>query len=211
MPSDNSEPKLPTEAPAELLRALQFAAERHSSQRRKSGDTPYVNHVIDVAAILAVEAGVTTQDVLVAAVLHDTVEDTPTTFAEIEERFGVQVAGLVAEMTDDKRLPKMRRKELQIEHAPELSDDAKRLKLADKIANVRDLSESPPLGWSLERKIAYLDWTEAVVAGCRGVDPTLERIYDEALDRSRAALDRSRAAFDLDSASLADEPHDGAA
>ncbi len=204
MPSDNSEPKLPTEAPAELLRALQFAAERHSGQRRKSGDTPYVNHVIDVAAILAVEAGVTTEDVLVAAVLHDTVEDTPTTFAEIEERFGVQVAGLVAEMTDDKRLPKMRRKELQIEHAPELSDDAKRLKLADKIANVRDLKESPPLGWSLERKIAYLDWTEAVVAGCRGVDPTLERIYDDVLARGRAALN-------LDSASLADEPHDGAA
>lgn len=173
---------------AELLRALRFAADRHSDQRRKGGDIPYVNHLIDVAAILAVEAGVDDRDTLVAAALHDTVEDTPATFAEIEAKFGAHVASLVAEVTDDKRLPKARRKELQIEHAPDLSEEAKRLKFGDKISNVRELIANPPDGWSLERRIAYLDWTEAVIAGCRGVDAALERIYDEALAQGRSAL-----------------------
>lgn len=175
---------------AELLRALTFAAERHSRQRRKGGDDiPYINHPIDVASILAVGAGMDKQDVLVAAVLHDTVEDTPTTPEEIEELFGPNVAGLVAEMTDDKSLPKIRRKELQIEHAADLTDDAKMLKLADKISNVRDLANTPPHGWSLQRQIEYLDWTEAVIAGCRGVNENLERLYDESLLAARNALD----------------------
>jgi len=174
---------------AELLRALSYAAKRHSSQRRKGGDhIPYINHPIDVAAILAVDAGVDKQDVLVAAILHDTVEDTTATSAEIEDLFGPAVAGLVAEMTDDKSLPKMRRKELQIEHASELSDDAKLLKLADKISNVRDLAATPPHGWSLQRQIEYLDWTEAVISGCRGVNETLERLYDETLAAARETL-----------------------
>lgn len=179
---------------SELLRALRFAAERHSGQKRKGGDIPYINHLIDVAAILSAEAGVDDQDTLVASVLHDTVEDTATTFAEIETRFGAHVASLVAEVTDDKRLPKARRKELQSEHAPDLSDAAKRLKLADKVSNVRDVTRQPPLGWSLERCIAYLDWTETVIAGCRGVDARLERIYDKALAEGRAALTQGHAA-----------------
>ena len=187
---------------AELLRALRFAAQRHSSQRRKGGDDiPYINHPIDVAAILAVEGGVEQQDVLVAAALHDTVEDTDTTFAEIEELFGSTVRGLVEEMTDDKSLPKMRRKELQIEHAPDLTDDAKRLKLADKISNVRDLAANPPHGWPLQRQIEYLDWTEEVIAGCRGVDEPLERIYDEALADARAALGGNESEGSADSRS----------
>ena len=174
---------------AELLRALTFAAQRHSGQRRKGGDDiPYINHPIDVATILASGAGVDNRDVLVAAILHDTVEDTPTTPAEIEDLFGPTVAGLVAEMTDDKSLPKMRRKELQIEHAAELSDDAKLLKLADKISNVRELAANPPHGWSRQRQVEYLDWTEAVISGCRGVNETLERLYDDTLAAARDAL-----------------------
>lgn len=174
---------------AGLLSALTYAAQRHSRQRRKGGDDiPYINHPIDVAAILAVEAGIEDEDVLMAAALHDTVEDTPATLAELEQLFGADVASLVAEMTDDKSLPKMRRKELQIEHAPELTREAKLLKLADKISNVRDLAANPPAGWPLERQVEYLDWTEAVVAGCRGVDGTLERIYDEALENARRAV-----------------------
>lgn len=174
---------------AELFRALRFAADRHRDQHRKGEDNaPYINHLIDVAAILSVEAGIDDQDVLVAAILHDTVEDTPTTFTEIEELFDATVTSLVKNMTDDKRLPKQRRKQLQIEHAPELPDDAKRLKLADKISNVRDLAAHPPDGWSLQRQVEYLDWTEAVIAGCRGVDDTLEALYDTALADARQAL-----------------------
>jgi GTP diphosphokinase / guanosine-3',5'-bis(diphosphate) 3'-diphosphatase len=174
---------------AEFLRALAFAANRHRHQRRKGGvDIPYINHPIETAAILAVEAGIDDEHVLVAAVLHDTVEDTPATLAEIEDLFGADVAGLVAEMTDDKSLPKMRRKELQVEHAPDLSRGAKLLKLADKISNVRDLAADPPSGWSQRRQFDYLDWTEAVIAGCRGVNSTLERIYDDALAYARETV-----------------------
>lgn len=123
-----------------------------------------------------------------AAVLHDTVEDTETTPEELEARFGREVRGLVLEITDDKSLPKEDRKRLQIEHAPSRSRKAKLIKQADMIANARDVTLAPPADWSLERRRAYLDWTERVVAGCRGGNPTLERDYDEVLSAGRAAL-----------------------
>ncbi len=172
-----------------LLEALVFAAERHKDQRRKGNEhAPYINHPIQVAAVLSVEAGIDDEDTLVAAILHDTVEDTPTTFKEIADRFGEDVAGLVKEMTDDKRLPSPTRKQLQIQHAPSLSAKAKLLKFADKTSNVRDLASNPPEDWSVDRQIAYLDWTEAVIAGCRGVNEDLERIYDQALQEAREIL-----------------------
>ena len=172
-----------------LLRSLVFAADRHQDQRRKgSHHTPYINHPIDVAAILSVEADIEDEATLAAAVLHDTVEDTNTTFAEIEAQFGQEVAALVEEMTDDKSLPKVRRKELQVEHVPSLTYKAKLLKIADKVANIRDLASNPPTEWSQQRRLAYLDWTEAVIAGCRDVNDRLERIYDEALADARTTI-----------------------
>ena len=126
--------------------------------------------------------------VLIAAVLHDTLEDTATTAAELEERFGAEVRALVEEMTDDKKLPKAERKRLQVEHAPHVSARAKLIKLADKIANVRDVSMAPPSDWSLERRREYLDWTQDVIAGCRGVNPGLEACYDESLAAGRRKL-----------------------
>ena len=170
-------------------RALVFAADKHQSQRRKGGDDiPYINHPIDVAAILSVEGDVEDEATLIAAVLHDTVEDTDTTFDDLTARFGDEVSAMVAEVTDDKNLPKLRRKELQVEHASELTDKAKLIKLGDKIANVRDLAAYPPHGWSLERQIEYLDWTEDVITGCRGVNAQLEAVYDAALADARAAI-----------------------
>ena len=172
-----------------LFEALVFAAKKHQDQRRKGSEhAPYINHPIQVAAVLSVEAGIDDEATLVAAILHDTVEDTPTTFKEIDALFGEEVAGLVKEMTDDKLLPSPLRKQLQIKHAPSLSDKAKLLKFADKTANVRDLASNPPENWSLARQIAYLDWTEAVIAGCRGVNSDLERIYDQALRKAREIL-----------------------
>lgn len=174
-----------------LLRALEFAANKHMHERRKGSDhAPYINHPIEVAAVLSVEAGHQDEALLVAAILHDTVEDTSTSFEEIEQHFGAEVSSLVKEMTDDTSLPKQRRKELQIEHAPTLTDGAKRLKLADKIANVRDMGATPPEEWPHQRRIDYLDWTEAVIAGVRGVDETLEQIYDEALAQARYLLNQ---------------------
>lgn len=119
-------------------------------------------------------------EVIVAAVLHDTVEDTDTTFQEIAERFGAPVAALVAEVTDDKTLTSPERKRLQVEHARHASLGAKIIKLADKTSNLRALAVSPPRGWSMKRRADYLDWARRVVDGCRGASPWLEDQFDEA-------------------------------
>ena len=174
---------------ARLLQALHFSADRHRHQRRKGRDaSPYINHPIEVATVLATVGGVSDLTTLIAAVLHDTIEDTSTTGDELEQSFGREVRLLVEEMTDDKRLKKEDRKRLQIEHARSASHRAKLIKLADKICNVRDVVHSPPDGWSLERRCEYLDWTEQVVSGCRGASATLERHYDAVVAEGRRAM-----------------------
>ena len=122
-----------------LLKALAFAAHKHRDQRRKDADaSPYINHPIALADVLVNEGGVTDFEVLCAALLHVTVEDTATTHEELVDAFGSRIARIVAEVTDDKRLPKAERKRLQIEHAPKISHEAKLVKLADKLVNLRD-------------------------------------------------------------------------
>ncbi len=171
-----------------LLSAIAFSAERHRSQRRKGFDaSPYINHPIEVANILATVAGVTEVTTLMAAVLHDTLEDTGTKPEELEALFGREVRRLVEEVTDEKALPKAERKRLQVEHAPRLSDPAKLIKLGDKICNVRDVTVRPPESWSPQRRREYLDWAERVVAGCRGVNEGLERKFDELVHEARSA------------------------
>jgi guanosine-3',5'-bis(diphosphate) 3'-pyrophosphohydrolase len=175
--------------PVRLLGALAFAAEKHSRQRRKDSEaSPYINHPIAVATVLAAEAGVSDEAVLLAAVLHDTVEDTETTFEELERRFGRTVRDLVAEVTDDKSLPKQERKDLQVAHARAASAGARQIKIADKICNIRDIAESPPADWPLDRKREYLVWAERVVEGCRGVNPRLDAAFDGALSKARRVL-----------------------
>ena len=169
---------------SKVIRALAFAAHKHRDQRRKDPEaSPYVNHPIALAAILADEAGVTDVDTLCAAILHDTVEDTQTSEAEIREAFGNEIANVVAEVTDDKSLPKDVRKQLQIDHAPHLSRKARLVKLADKIANLRDMAASPPADWPLERRRDYFEWGAKVVAGIRGSHPVLEALFDEAYEK----------------------------
>lgn len=164
-----------------VLRATVFAAEKHRGQRRKGGErAPYIFHPLAVARALVEEGGVTDAEVIAAGLLHDTIEDTPTVHDDLAEAFGERVAGLVAEVTDDKRLPKERRKELQVLQSPHLSPDAKLVKLADKLCNLRELVASPPAHWSAERKRDYFEWSMKVVAGVRGVNPALERSFDEA-------------------------------
>jgi len=135
---------------------------------------------------LAAEGGVSDEATLIAAALHDTLEDTQTTFGELEEHFGPEVAALVREVTDDKSAEKMERKRLQIEHAPNLSFRAKRLKIADKICNVRDVKYAHPTDWPLKRRRDYLDWAIAVVAGCRGVNAKLDQAFDHAIYRAQS-------------------------
>jgi len=164
-----------------LIFALAFAAHKHRDQRRKDVvASPYINHPIALANVLANEAHIDDESVLIAAVLHDTIEDTDTTADELVRTFGPEVAAIVFEVTDDKSLPKTERKRLQVVNAATISQRAKLVKLADKICNLRDISRSPPTGWSLERQQAYFDWAGAVVDGLRGAHPELERIFDEA-------------------------------
>ena len=162
-----------------FVKAVAFAAEKHRNQRRKDADaSPYINHPIALANVLANEGGVSDATVLCAAVLHDTIEDTETTESELTTTFGSRVSSVVLEVTDDKSLEKHVRKQRQIEHAPYISTEAKLVKLADKICNLRDILASPPANWSTERKQAYFDWASRVVAGVRGVHPNLEAVFD---------------------------------
>ena len=165
-----------------LVTAVNFAAIKHKNQRRKNPEkTPYINHPIGVANILSSEVDVADIDVLVSAILHDTVEDTETTFDEIEDNFGVVVRGIVEECSDDKSLPKAKRKENQIEHAPMCSPKAKLVKLADKIYNLRDLNESTPEGWSNERVQEYFVWASKVFQGLKGTNHALDKIFTDLL------------------------------
>ena len=174
---------------ASLLNALRFAADKHRDHRRKDPEaSPYINHPIAVAEVLARVGEVADPSVLQAAVLHDTIEDTATTEAELEKIFGIDVSRLVAEVTDDKSLPKAERKRLQIEHAPHLSPGAMLIKLGDKICNVQDVTHSPPEDWDVERRLEYLDWSRQVVAGCRGVSPGLEQYFDRLVSEAEAVI-----------------------
>lgn len=171
-----------------LLRAADFAARKHSDQRRKDPEaSPYINHPIAVARLLADVGKITDIEVLAAALLHDTIEDTETTREELEVEFGARVRTLVEDVTDDKSLQKAERKRLQAEHAATLGPDAVAIKLGDKIANVRDISLNPPAGWSSQRRREYLDWAESVIDNCREPNPALLRAFREALASGRTS------------------------
>lgn len=158
-----------------LLETVHFAAEKHKNQRRKDPEaTPYINHPIGVARILSHEGGITDIEVLQAALLHDTVEDTDTSITELEAVFGQTVARIVQEVTDDNTLTKQERKRQQVEHAPYCSHQAKLVKLADKLYNLRDLNRCTPSGWTEERVQEYFVWAAQVVRGLRGTNQTLE-------------------------------------
>ena len=170
-----------------LLRAASFAARKHTGQKRKgANEEPYINHPLEVANLLANIGKVADYDILIAALLHDTIEDVGVRKEELADLFGERVAGFVAEVTDDKSLPKQRRKELQVEHAPHLSTGAKQIKLADKISNITDIMNSPPSDWSQQRKIEYVEWGESVVAGLRGANEHLEKYFDETAAQAKS-------------------------
>jgi len=172
-----------------FLKALSFSAGKHRHQRRKdSSASPYINHPIEVANILWTIGEVYDEDAIIAAILHDTIEDTDTTPEEIRLSFGDEVLGLVLEVSDDKKLPKQERKQNQILHSPHLSQNAKQIKLADKICNVRDIACDPPDHWSLQRRIDYLQWAQEVIDGLRGINEKLEKHFDDTLASARQKL-----------------------
>lgn len=167
---------------ARIMRAALFAARVHAGHRRKGAAAePYVNHVLEVAEILATHAA--PPEAIIAALLHDTVEDSdqdpePCTLAHVEGAFGPEIAGIVAEVSDDKSLPKEVRKGLQIRHAAGASPAAKQVKLADKISNLRSIAASPPKGWDHARRLEYVGWAGRVAAGLKGANPMLDALFD---------------------------------
>ena len=168
-----------------LFKALAFSAEKHTKQRRKDIDkTPYINHPISLANILA-QRWVIDENVLCAAILHDTIEDTETTVEELQEHFGEKITSIVLEVTDDKSLEKSVRKQKQVEHAASISHEAKLVKLADKIANITDIINTPPADWSTDRKKDYFNWAKAVVDNLRGAHQGLEKDFDDLINKAK--------------------------
>jgi guanosine-3',5'-bis(diphosphate) 3'-pyrophosphohydrolase len=172
------------ESAQRILDAALFAAQKHSNQRRKGSTAePYINHLIEVAQLVSMAVQELDANLVMAALLHDTIEDTATTASELSERFGEDVAALVVEMTDDKSLPKAERKRLQIEHAPKLSVRAQVIKLADKISNFRSILFTPPADWDYERKRQYFDWGKRVVDAMGAPNPVLKEEFEKTYRR----------------------------
>lgn len=172
-----------------LMEAINFAAIKHRDQRRKDvHKTPYINHPVGVAYLLWKEGGVTDASVLQAAFLHDTVEDTDTSFEELERVFGADVRNLVAEVSDDKSLPKLERKRLQIENASKKSPRARLVSYGDKLYNLRDLNKCTPEGWSEVRVQEYFDWSGSVLRNMLGANDKLEAALEQVLQTKGVTL-----------------------
>lgn len=165
-----------------ILSAAQYAAEKHADQKRKGGE-PFINHLIEVAHLVSTALPEPDSNLVAAAFLHDTIEDTGVTAAELTERFGQDVTALVLEMTDDKSLPTEVRKRLQVEHAPKLSVRAQVIKLADKISNLHSIISSPPPNWDYKRKKQYFDWGKQVVDGLTAPNPILKAEFEKTFHR----------------------------
>ncbi|HTL80521.1 MAG TPA: HD domain-containing protein [Bacteroidia bacterium] len=162
-----------------LIDSILFASECHSGQFRKDGHTPYINHPLEVMHLLISEGGVEEQEILIAAMLHDVVEDTNVTAAEIQEKFGKRVAKIVLELTDDKTMTKEERKKEQLLSAKLLSSEARLIRLSDKICNVYDILYAPPGNWDMNRRRDYLHWAEAVIDKISGTNEALEKKFAE--------------------------------
>ncbi len=172
---------------ATIIRAAHFAARAHAAQRRKGeAGEPYVNHLLEVAELLATHGA--PPEAIIAGLLHDTVEDTEVTEAELAREFGPVIAAIVLEATDDQALPKEIRKANQVRHAPAKSAEAKRVKLADKISNLRAIAATPPTGWNHARRVEYVGWAGRVAAGLKGVNPALDAAFEATYRATMARL-----------------------
>ena len=172
-----------------VLRAADAAARWHVHQRRKgAAEEPYINHLLEVASLVAEATQGKNPNVIIAALLHDSIEDQEVPRDLIAREFGEDVAALVEEVSDDKSVEKHQRKRLQVETAAKKSDDAKRIKLADKTSNLRAISFSPPPDWSVKRRLEYIGWAKEVVSQLRGTSPSLELQFDRAVEEAERSI-----------------------
>ncbi|MCG8410724.1 MAG: HD domain-containing protein [Bacteroidales bacterium] len=182
-----------------LLKALVFAAERHKDQTRKGkSNIPYINHPIEVAHVLS-SFGETEYDLLIAAFLHDVIEDTVKNDIEkenlkndIRKQFGSNVLEIVLEVSDNKSLSYKERKKLQVINTPNLSDSAKKIKIADKICNILDIKNRPPEKWSNQRKLEYLKWAKSVVNGAVGLNKKLDQYFFDTYNKVHTYLKNNK-------------------
>jgi len=173
-----------------ILDAAIFAAEKHQGQVRKNKQhSPYITHPLMVSKAILQLGGINDTTILTAAILHDTIEDTATAEKELEDQFGGDILSIVLEVTDDKSKNKLIRKRLQVVHAPELSYEAKIIKLADKLINCRDILNDPPEDWSLKRRQDYIQWGADVISQIRGTNPQIEAAFDQVMARAEKELD----------------------
>ena len=173
-----------------VLGAADTAARWHVHQRRKGiAQEPYINHLLEVASLVTEATGGSDPALVIAALLHDAIEDQGVTLEVLASEFGQHVADIVTEVTDDKSLPKAERKRRQVESAPKKGREAKLIKLADKTSNLRAVANSPAPDWSAERRLDYVQWAKNVVAGVRGTSPWLEQKFDEAAKQAEESID----------------------
>ena len=169
--------------------AAELAARRHNGQTRKGrGEEPYINHLAEVANMLSAVTNGEDAELVAAGWLHDTIEDSETTHDELAQRFGLRVAGLVQECTDDMSLPKHERRRRQVADAPKKSDSAKLIKIADKISNIRARIFADPSAAQRAELADYLAWAEQVVANLRGGNARLDALFDEVVANARSTL-----------------------
>lgn len=172
-----------------LTQAYFFAAVKHKKQRRKGVEgIPYINHPIEVANLLAKTVGSEDLSLLLAAVLHDTLEDTKTSYAELASIFGEEVASVVRELTDDKSISKILRRKKQLESASKLTERARLIRIADKRCNILDMLQTR-LEWTRKQKIEYMFWAQQVVFKCRGLNSNLDHEFDNAIQLAKLTLD----------------------
>ncbi|MDP9137729.1 MAG: HD domain-containing protein [Pseudomonadota bacterium] len=172
-----------------VLAAADAAAKWHVHQRRKGpGQEPYLNHLLEVASLIAQATEGNDVELVIAALLHDAIEDQEVPASIIAERWGSAVAELVLEVTDDKTLSKEDRKQRQIDEAPNKTPRAKLLKLADKTSNLRSIAAGPPADWSVKRRLEYADWAEQVVSRLTPINRWLEGEFATALGMARQAI-----------------------
>lgn len=176
----------------EVIDAILFAATSHAGQFRKDSITPYINHPVEVMHLLAHTGNISDNEILMAAVLHDVLEDTDVTAEELSERFGQRVTDIVIELTDDNSLAKEERKRQQLLTCKGLSYEAKVIRISDKICNVYDILYAPPGNWDIERRRAYLEWANSVVSLIRGTNEQLETHFDELIIESVRNLEIKR-------------------
>ncbi len=164
-----------------FFNALAFAAEQHQYQGRGGYKRlPYINHIIKVTQTLIDIGKEKDRPTIIAAILHDVVEDSAITIRDVAGQFGEEVAFIVAELTDDMRLPYDQRKQLQVDKASQLSLAARKIRITDKASNIRDIF-SYPLTWTTEKKRTYVENSIQIVDQIRGTNKALEGYFDEAV------------------------------